>query len=245
MKYEKLYTDIHLLEVQHKIKDENRHKAGVYMILNKINNKKYIGSASTNKINVRFRNHLFNQTGSKLVSAAVVKYGIENFSFYILEYYPGFVKKENLSAAHIKLLELETSYIQLYKPEYNILQSGSSSLGFKHSEETKLKMKENYSQERKDTIGNLNKGKSFTTERKQFLSKIAKLRNSNQALRLHLSQLSSKPVCLYNLDGTVHSKYPGIRVMAKAFECCNKTINKAIKNQTIFRNIGIIKLDQT
>src|SRR6187402_310987 len=98
MKYEKLYIDIHLLEVQNKIKDENRHKSGVYMILNNKNNKKYIGSASTNKINVRFRNHLYHQTGSKLVSAAVAKYGIENFSFYILEYFPGFVKKENLSA---------------------------------------------------------------------------------------------------------------------------------------------------
>lgn len=244
MKYEKTYIDIHLLEIQNQIKDENRHKAGVYMILNKINNKKYIGSASTNKINVRFRNHIFHQTGSKLVSAAVAKYGIENFSFYILEYFPGFVKKENLSAAHLKLLERETYFIQLLKPEYNILQSGSSSLGYKHTEETKLKMKENYTQERKEKIGNLNKGKIFTTERKQFLSKIAKLRNSNLALRDHLSKLSSKPVSLYNQDGSLHSKYPGIRAMAKAFGCCNKTINKAIKNQTLFRNIGIIKLDQ-
>ena len=41
MKYEKSYLDIHLLEVQNQIKEENRHKAGIYMILNKINNKKY------------------------------------------------------------------------------------------------------------------------------------------------------------------------------------------------------------
>lgn len=239
MKYEKSYIDIHLLEIQNQIKDENRHKAGVYMILNKINNKKYIGSASTNKINVKIRNHMIHQTGSKLVSVAVAKYGIENFSFYILEYFPGFVKKENLSVAHLKLLERETYYIQLFQPEYNILQWGSS-LGYKHTEETKLIIKEYNTQE----IGNLNKGKMYTTERKQFLSKIAKLRNSNQALRDHLSKLSSKPISLYNKDGSLHSKYPGIRAMAKAFGCCNKTINKAIKNKTLFRNIGIIKLDQ-
>lgn len=245
MKYEKLYQNIHLIEVQNLIREENRHKAGIYMILNLINNKKYIGSAASNRINVRFRNHLIHGTGSKPVALAVKKYGIENFNFYILEYFPGFVKKENLNSAHLSLLKLETSYIQLYHPEYNILQEANSSLGYSHTKETKQHLRDNFSLERKEKIGNLNRGKTFTTERRQLLSEIAKLRNSNQNLRDHLSKIASKPVTLYFSDGTVHSKYSGIRTMAKAFGCCNKTINKAIKNKSIFRDIGIIKLDQT
>jgi len=76
------------------------------------------------------------------------------------------------------------------------------------------------------------------------MASLAKLRNQNKALREKFSKLYSKPVTLYNKDGSVHSKYPGIRVMAKSFNCCNKTINNAIKNQTIFRHIGVIKIDQ-
>jgi len=245
MTHKKKYSDLHLVEVQEHILKDNKQKAGIYMILNKINNKKYVGSAATNRIYVRFRNHFFHGTGSKLTAAAVAKYGIENFEFYVLEYYPGFVKKENLNSDHTKLLELETKYIELIKPEYNILQLGTSSKGYKHTDETKQAMKDNYSQDRREKIGSLNRSKSFTEERKQLLSKIATLRNSNAELREELSRLASKPVTLYNKDGSVHSKYPGIRAMAKHFSCCHKTINKAIKNQSNFRDIGVVKLDQT
>jgi len=44
MKYEKFYHNIHLIEVQNLIREENRHKAGIYMIINLINNKKILGA---------------------------------------------------------------------------------------------------------------------------------------------------------------------------------------------------------
>lgn len=244
MKYEKKYENIHKQEVQEAIRAENRNKAGIYMILNNVNNNRYVGSAATDRINVRFRNHMIHRTGAKNTAAAVAKYGIENFSFYILEYYPGIVKKENLSTAHVGLLELETKYIKELKPEYNILQEGTSSQGYKHTEETKQKMREGYSQERRDRIGALNRGKEYSAERKRMLSKIATLRNSNQELRERLREKASKPVTLYKEDGSVHSKYTGILEMAKAFKCCSKTINKAIAKGSVFRNIGSIKLDE-
>ena len=221
MKYEKKYENIHKQEVQEAIRAENRNKAGIYMILNNVNNNRYVGSAGTDRINVRFRNHMIHRTGAKNTAAAVAKYGIENFSFYVLEYYPGIVKKENLSTAHVGLLELETKYIKELKPEYN-----------------------NILQERRDHIGALNRGKEFSAERKRMLSKIATLRNSNQELRSKLREKESKAVTLYKEDGSVHSKYSGIMKMAKAFKCCSKTINKAIAKGSVFRNIGSIKLDE-
>ncbi len=240
IKYIKKYENVHTKEVQAIIKEENKNKAGIYMIYNEVNKKKYVGSAAMNRLNVRFRNHLIHRTGSKRTAAAVAEYGIESFSFYILEYFSGVVKKENLSAKHVELLELETKYIRELSPEYNILQEGVSSKGYKHTEE---KMKKNYSQERRERVGNINRGKVLSAEEKEYLSKIAKLRNSNMELRKRLSALSSKPVTLYKEDGTEHSKYPGIRLMAKAFRCCNKTINKAIRDGSVFKNIGKIKLD--
>lgn len=135
--YKKKYENLHLKETQLKIANENRHKSGIYLIYNNINGKFYIGSASTNRINRRFRSHLINKSeGSKLLTRAIYKYGLENFNFYILEYYPGFVHKENLKKAHLNLLKIETYYINLLKPQYNILTIGGSSLGFKHSKET-------------------------------------------------------------------------------------------------------------
>lgn len=59
---------------------------GIYMITNKINNKKYIGQSV--RIEIRWREHknsyLKNDTNSHLYNA-MKKYGIENFDFNILE----------------------------------------------------------------------------------------------------------------------------------------------------------------
>lgn len=214
------------------------------MILNLINKKVYIGSASSNRINVRFRNHCIHHTGSKLVSQAIKKHGIENFAFIILDYYPGFVKKENLTKAHIALLNLETSWIEKIKPEYNILCLANSNLKDKHKKEVIIKMKENFSEIRREFCRNLNLNKSFSDEKKKLLSKIATLRNQNDKLKKNLAEKSSKPVTLYNQDGTIHSNYSGVRVMARYFKCCHKTINLNIKNQLVFKNIGQIKYTQ-
>jgi hypothetical protein len=64
---------------------------------------------------------------------------------------------------------------------------------------------------------------------------------------------SSKPVALYNTDGSVYSTFPGIRVMAKVFNYHHKTINKtshrwcgtaqraAIKLNTLFQGKWYVK----
>ena len=101
------------------------------MIINLINGKFYIGSAITNRINVRFRNHCIHGTGSSRLNKAIKKYDLVNFAFVILEYYPGLIHKENLKSNHLKLIALETEYINKLNPEYNILQSGFSSKGYK------------------------------------------------------------------------------------------------------------------
>ena len=99
------------------------------MILNKVNGERYIGSAGTDRINVKFRNHLIHRTGAKKTAEAVAKYGIEQFNFYVLEYYPGLVKKENLSAAHMGLIELERKYQREIGPENKEIEEGASSKG--------------------------------------------------------------------------------------------------------------------
>jgi len=242
---EKSYKNLHLITTQLQIKDENRNKAAIYCIFNSITEEKYIGSASTNRINTRFRNHCIHGTGNHNLRHAINTYGLENFDFLILEYYPGLVLKENLKKSHLNLLALENKWLDLFLPEYNILKKATSSLGYKHTVETKNKMIENYSEERKTRVGLLNKNKKYSEEEKTILSKAASERYLTQpTLRKLLAEKASKPVLLYLKDDIIiHSKYSSVRNMAQTFGCCHKTINKAIKNKTIFKDIGYIKYE--
>lgn len=224
------YDNLHLKERQLKILNENKFKSGIYLIYNNINGKFYIGSAITNRINVRFRNH---GTGSSILHKSIKKYGLENFSFFILEYYKGFIHKENLNKNHLDLLSIETKYINLLNPAYNILTVGGSSYGYKHNKETIEKIKSNYSEERKNRIGLLNKDKNLSQSTKNLLSQKAKIRYLETDYKEFLRTKFSKPLLLYNKDGTIHSEQNSIKECCKHFKCCTKTINKAIKNNTI------------
>jgi group I intron endonuclease len=55
------------------------------------------------------------------------------FSLEILEY----CKPEDA-------IKREQYYLDFFKPEYNILKKAGSTLGYKHTEETRLKMMANY-----------------------------------------------------------------------------------------------------
>jgi group I intron endonuclease len=69
--------------------------------------------------------------GNSAINQALLKYGYSNFSLEILEY----------CSAPEKAIEREQFYLDLLHPEYNILQIAGSSLGYKHSEETIVKLK--------------------------------------------------------------------------------------------------------
>ena len=90
-------------------------------------------------------------------------------------------------------------------------------------------------------IGNLNKNKSLSDETKKLLSLKMKKRYLESDYREFLSKKFSKPLILYNKDGSIHSEYSSIKKLSKEFKSCTKTINKAIKYNKIFKNIGFIK----
>lgn len=248
----KRYDNIDLIEVQLRIRQENKRKAGIYCVLNNITQDCYIGSASSDRINVRFRNHCINGTGSNIrLQRAIRKYGLKAFSFLILEYYHGFVHKEDLRQAHLKLLERENYYIQTLKPQYNLLTIAGSSLGYKHTNETKLKMRLNYSQERKDAIGSLNKGKELDYETKQLLSTKKKELFKDALYKQPFLQQESvsntlfkgKKVQVYNINNILVSEYNSILEISRVFKCCRKTIRKYINQVPAkrFKNLYYLK----
>lgn len=116
--------------------DNLPHSPGIYMVINKINDKKYIGQAKD--INKRFKAHHLsdyknpnNCCYNTKFYQALRKYGIDNFDVVILALCP----VEQLD-------KLETEYIakfDTYKNGYNSTLGGQNWSDNIHSEETELK----------------------------------------------------------------------------------------------------------
>lgn len=118
-------------------KDTN--KPGIYIIINKVNGKVYVGS-TCNAIEKRWSKHIRNMRLGKNtihLQNAYNKYGEENFEFLVLQN----VNVEDLDY----ILDIETAWIRYYDSAnqnkgYNIQKIGGSNRGIKLSEETKKKI---------------------------------------------------------------------------------------------------------
>jgi group I intron endonuclease len=128
----KFYDD--LLSNKKLIAKENRGKSGVYLFYNKLNSNSYIGSGVdlTDRLGDYFSNTYLNKssTQTSLIVKAIKKYSLDNFSLTILEYVP------ERKLAVIK----EQIWIDKVNPEYNTLKLAGSSLGYKHTEESRFKI---------------------------------------------------------------------------------------------------------
>lgn len=119
--------------------EKNERKWCVYMHVNKINNKKYIGITSK-KPEQRWKNGLGYQSSQPVFYNAIKKYGWDNFEHIVIE--------DNLTEKEAKLTEIKL--IAKYKTNcrkyknppygYNMTDGGDGTLGKKHSEEAKKKI---------------------------------------------------------------------------------------------------------
>ena len=101
---------------------ENRGKAGIYRWINNINGKSYVGSSInlTIRFSVYFNNNRFKHgSGFRMaIYKAISKYGLNNFTLEILEY-----------CSKDIVIEREQFYLDLLKPEYNILKKSWLKIG--------------------------------------------------------------------------------------------------------------------
>lgn len=124
-------------------------------------------------------------------------------------------------------------------PNYNILTEAGSTFGYKHTEIDRLKMKANYSLERRLRIGNLNKEKNFSKETIEKMREKALNREKRKFSKEAIlnRKKNSKPIILYNLNYTVFGEYSSIRNAADSINCNEKTIRRALttKNKILKR----------
>lgn len=119
-------------------------KSGIYQITNQLNGKRYVGS--TTNLERRWRYHLGDlrrgQHSNRHLQAAFNKYGENTFAFSVLEY----VETESL-------LEREQHYLDTRMPEYNILPTAGSPLGFQWTAEARATLSAAMSGERNPNYG--------------------------------------------------------------------------------------------
>lgn len=101
-------------------------------------------------------------------------------------------------------------YLKSLLLNYNLLTEACSSFGYKHTEISRLKMKYQYSPERREQIGNLNRGGAalfyYWNDRKNEVAGRALTKekpNYSEQANFNMKN-KSKSIILYNLDNTVY-----------------------------------------
>lgn len=166
----------------------------------------YVGSSVMGRMQVRLQKHLYNLTGNRLVAAAVQKHGLSNFAFILIDSadtIPNFNSDLNQD-----LLDMETHWIATLPTFYNIARIAGNSTGVMHNEATKATMRANYSDERKETIGALNRGKTFcpeTIDKMRLRQRCALGRTLSEKSRFMTFCSCSKPIFELN-KGLLHEQ---------------------------------------
>lgn len=249
------WNDLHKINIKENIRNELKNKSGIYIIINNITKNYYIGSAHTNNLYNRLYAHVYNvesNKGSKIVHRAIKKDGINNFTFAILEFYPYEVNRYN----NEELFALETSYISLLLPAYNIMTEAGQFFGYKNKEINlnnkinliKLSLKE----ERLNILKDI-KSKHYNLwniNNKNLLSNIAKNRPysywSTKGIE-NIKKGSSKEIYLkLSIDNHNLCKFKSINQTSHYLCCSTKTIQRALHLGFIYiPNIFIPLLNQS
>lgn len=206
---------------------ENKGKSGVYLWTNKINGKKYVGSSKdiSNRLRMYFNiSYLQSFEDIMIIYRALLAHGFENFTLEILEYCEPAV-----------LIEREQYWIDLLKPEYNILKIAGSRLGAKHTLETIEKIK----------AAALNRSDEALAKNLEHLNKL----NSSQEHKEHLISLNSSlehiaktanPVIVLDTLNSESTEFRSITQAASFFKVHPETIRRCIVKEKLFLNKYLI-----
>lgn len=218
----KLYNPIYILEynpdnkLNIPVKQTLNSLAGVYLCINLINGKIYVGSAAIKNMYRRYSAHLLKgKGGSLLVKRAVLKYGLENFAFVVIETTKNIKNKA-------EIISIEQKYIDMLNPKYNIAKIAGSLLNFKWSLESKLRLKK--SLKLKTHLENLrilriNRRVSLETRKllKEKALSRAKITNETRKKMSLNNNKAVKILAYFAKNGEIYQEFVSIAAAAEHF----------------------------
>jgi len=180
-----------------------------------------------------------------MIYNALLKNGYSNFTLKILEY---------CDATQADLLKREQYYIDKLNPEYNILKTAGTSLEFKHSDETRVKMSNSRTGEKNPMFGLKHSDEirakisnSLVGERNPMFGKIGsqnprfgKQHSSETRAKISIFKAgkprpqgagkSPQPVEVIDIKNNIKNSYDSISATASALGIKSATISKYFSN---------------
>jgi len=187
--------------------------AGVYILQNKLNGKRYVGSS----INLasRIRSYFYTGLGSAnygmVIYWALLKHGCDNFSLTVI-LLP--------SATKEAVLALEQYCIDSLRPEYNISPTAGSSAGLKHTPE------------HNDNIRTSMMGHEISEDTRKLMSDAKKGVNNPSFGK---APANTQVVILTDLDGNVIKEFASMTLLGAYFNVSKQTISKYVQTGKVFR----------
>jgi group I intron endonuclease len=204
-----------------------RRKAGVYVFINKVNNKRYIGSSIN--LTKRMTSYYYYTSSSNKSTVPIIramkKYGLNAFSLGI---------KEFCIESPINCIILEQKWIDFYKPEYNVLAIAGSSSGFKHSAETIDLLKKKFSKENHPLFGTKRSTLTVNSIKKGINDFYINSSHPSKGLKRKLSPLygiGDIAVYLYNKEGEFLT-FPSLNAARQHFKVRWSLIKNNIDTKT-------------
>lgn len=187
----------------------------IYKFENKINGKIYIGKTKNIKERIYQHKHVTKNKNTKFGNA-IRKYGIDTFDLNIL------VTINSRSSLDIILSCLEKYFIKRYNSfnkGYNCTLGGEGTINFKHSEETKNKLRNRIvSEETRKKIGNAHRGKPCC-------------RKLTDRWRNSVIEARSIPIKQFSKDGIFIKQWSSITEAAKYYNLSKSCISRACKGE--------------
>lgn len=228
------------------LKDENyilsfrkilKNKGGIYSFINTINGNQYIGSAKD--LYIRLNEHLKNKKSNAALQKGIEKYGLDNFNFWVYEYFTYETKIISSKA----LTDLETNYISKFniKNLYNFKTIATSMLGYKHTEEAILKMKKHYENKENHPMY----GKNHAEESLSLISKPGILnpmygKIHNESTKKIMSEKKNKyalGVGIFDLEGNLIEIFKNNVELAEFLNISKVTVGKYLNNNLVYNKI--------
>nr|YP_009568430.1 hypothetical protein [Drechslerella brochopaga]QBL02512.1 hypothetical protein [Drechslerella brochopaga] len=242
----KIYENADTQKLQ--ILNENKNKSGIYQWKNIETGKTYVGSSTnlSKRLSIYYSllsiENSLKKSKSRLLNA-LLKEGYSKFSLNILEY-----------CEPNKCIEREQYYLDKLLPEYNILKIAGSSLGFKHSEESKNLMSK--AAIKKYTLGEARKilsaklkgennpffGKRHSEETRAKQSAAMKGKTHSAEIRKKISEAkkgiarpekAGKPaqkISVFDIENNITTIYDSMHEAARAINIKCNVISAFIKN---------------